>query len=121
MLYEVITLNANFSNYRFSLADKDKYDPEINYELETGIESTAMKYQLSYIKFENIRFNGGFQFSNYLINPGKISPLEEVSSIQVKQIDKEKALGSAFFLESDWAVSNLFSVTMGMRYRNNFV
>lgn len=109
-------LNANFSNYSFSLADKDKYDPEINYELETGIESTAMKYQLSYIKFENIRFNGGFQFSNYLINPGKISPLEEVSSIQVKQIDKEKALGSAFFLESDWAVSNLFSVTMGMRY-----
>jgi hypothetical protein len=112
----VSEFNATYSQYNFSLNEKDEYLSELDYELRTGIEHATSKYILSFLPNEKLKLNGGFQLSAMRVNPGEILPAQDTSSIVQKKVPDEQAFEVAGFAEGEFDISDNFSVTLGLRY-----
>ena len=52
----------------------------------------------------------------YDFNPGTLNPSESNSGINFLQLDKKKALETAFYIGAEQTVSDNFEIAYGLRY-----
>ena len=102
----------------------DHYDYTINnvinppegYKLEFAIDQMYGKADMSWYLNNDHTINFGFNTLYYNLNPGKKSPYGEGSLIFPDQIQKEKALESAFYIGDQWNVNPKLAIDFGIRY-----
>ncbi len=102
------------SDYRFGI----DFDGESNndFELDYGINETALKYKMQTIVNDNHTLNYGLSSKYYSVNPGSIEPSGSSSDIASRRISKEKALEGAVFIGDELKINDKFLVNLGLRY-----
>ena len=111
-------LNLAFSRYNFILDEKDEDLAADDYRLQTGIQYLSLKYGLSWLPNEKHTVKAGFQYMNYNINPGKISPSGEITNITEQIIPEEKSTEMGAYIEDDFDINERLSLSAGLRYSN---
>ena len=102
------------SDYKFNIDfEKDLQD---NFRSGYRINESELKLDMEYKLNSKHAFNYGISSKLYMVNPGKIEPLGDDSSIQPLSIQEEKALESAVFLEDSFKVTEKFTINAGVRY-----
>lgn len=82
---------------------------------ENNINYLQGKQVFSYIPRTGLRLDLGLSSVLYLVDPGKRSPYGEDSEIAPVNLDQEKGLESAVFINSEWSVSDQFQINAGLR------
>lgn len=102
------------SDYRFGI----DFDGESNndFELDYGINETAIKYKMQTILNDNHTVNYGLSSKYYSVNPGSIEPSGSNSDIASRIISKEKAIEGAIFIGDEIKINDKFLVNLGLRY-----
>lgn len=102
------------SQYKFDI----EFDGESNDDFNLGysIDETQLKFLLDHDYNDKIKFDYGLSSKLYTINPGKIEPLNQDSSVALLELDKEKALESAVFLTAKVDLTNEIKLDAGIRY-----
>ncbi len=108
--------NASISKYDFELTETSDFGSELSYRLNTGIENVGLKYNLSYIPNNLINYQIGIQGTAYRVNPGKISPVSEVTQIVEDKVQDEQGVEMAAFISGDFDLSDRMAISLGLRY-----
>lgn len=129
----------DYTNLNGSIEWKSRYSSRVNSSLNIGMdhydyynEESEMKYEAARLSFNinqyfaranvNIAVNDrhqmqvGLHSQFYLLNPGKYEPIGEESFIAYAELDQDKALESAAFVEDVWTVTPELKLTGGVRY-----
>ncbi len=128
-----------YTNLNGSLEWKSRYNSRVNSSLSVGIdhydyynEESEMEYEAARLSFdidqffaranvniavnENNQLQLGLHSQLYQINPGKYEPIGEKSFIALTELDQDKALESAAFVEDVWSATQDLKLTGGVRY-----
>lgn len=102
------------SQYTFDI----EFDGQANDDFKLGysIDETQLKFLFNYLYSDKIKFDYGISSKLYGINPGKIAPLNQDSSVALLEIDREKGLESAVFFTAKVDLTKEISVDAGLRY-----
>ena len=76
----------------------------------SGINHKGLKANLS-VKRNKQQLNFGAATTYYKLNPGKLEPTSEISGVNPKILNQDKAIESALYVNNDIAFSNRFSNT----------
>lgn len=102
----------------------DHYDYK-NDDSTVASEAARLSFNINQYFFKglfNIKANDQHQIKTgwnaqlYEVSPGKYEPLGEESNILFDQIQKEKAIEAALFVEDEWALSEELSLNAGLRW-----
>jgi len=85
------------------------------FKLSFNINQTFAKADFTYDLGKH-KMNFGFKSMLYDINPGVYEPEGVNSIVKFDELQREKALESAIYVEDQWDVTDKFSVTAGIRY-----
>lgn len=88
----------------------------IGFNYDSGIKNYNIKYDFKHYLSNNIKLNYGVNSIYYDFNPGTISPTDNTSGINNRQLEKKYAFEPALYLESEHTLSNNFSLMYGLRY-----
>ncbi len=105
-------LSAVISRYKSLQSDFVGIDAA---QLNNRIEQLNLKEQLSYTPRKNLQWVAGFAATLYRTLPGAKSPLGEFSRIFSKNLDLERGLESAVFINADWTATPRIEVSGGIR------
>ncbi|MCE1198713.1 MAG: hypothetical protein LWW85_07080, partial [Marinilabiliales bacterium] len=84
--------------------------------LKSGVQYGSLKYALSWYPTDKQKINVGFQAIGYKINPGKMTPLQQLSSVVADQMQEETSGEAALFADDDFDLSKRLAFNVGMRY-----
>lgn len=87
-----------------------------NFDFDFDLQETELSYGI------NTRLNGkhrlefGLSSKLYNINPGKIKPIGQESTVLPFSVNNERGLESAIHLSDEWTISEKFSINAGVRF-----
>lgn len=84
-------------------------------QLTTRYQYLKVKELLSYNPDQDLSIQGGFSGVFYRISPGVREPFGSLSTVVPLSLEREQALESALFVQSDWTASARFSLSAGLR------
>ena len=58
----------------------------------------------------------GWQLNHYRVNPGRLEPASERSPLNLMELPLEYGIETAAFVNDEWAVSDRFSLMLGLRF-----
>ena len=107
------SLNVVYSKYSSTLAD-----PEGNqaFSVDNASEYVKVKPNFVYNPNANHNINAGVEGIYYIINPGSLTPVGEVSSILPRNAEAEQGLELAAYLNDEIIVNDDISISAGLRY-----
>lgn len=128
-----------YTNLNGSLEWKSRYNDRVSSSLSIGMdhydyfnEESEMVYDAARLSFDinqwfaranvNIKLNDdhelqtGIHSQYYLVNPGTYEPIGEESFIAFRELDEDKAIESALFVEDSWQVLPQLKLIGGLRY-----
>ena len=108
------TLSAGFDHYDYF--NEDRNVPSMAARLSFGIDQFWGKLHIRQRLSEKQVFSYGFSVQHYDVQAGKYEPLGEESNIKVDQLQKEKALESAAYIDYEHSLTEKLSVSAGLRY-----
>jgi hypothetical protein len=82
----------------------------------SGINYHGLKFNISTSPLKNHIFDAGINGMYYFINPGKQTPLDTNSVIKTINLQEEKALEGAIYVNDRWEISERLSINAGIRY-----
>jgi len=105
---------GGYDHYDYNI--RNISNPPEAYKLDFAIDQMYGKADISWYFNNDHTFNFGFNTLHYNLNPGKNSPYGDSSIIFSDQIQKEKALESAFYIEDQWNITSKLALDFGLRY-----
>ena len=105
-------LTTFFSDYQPSF---DIPSPGSEAIFKSGISQKSLQGE-GFLSQKAITIRTGFQLSNLEINPGSLLPASQSSSINPFFTQKESALESALFTNTDWDLSPAIKLSAGIRF-----
>lgn len=115
----------NEKNRGSIILSNSDYEFNINYEGYVGnnnfssgyrINETELKVNLTHLYNSAHQFDYGVSSKLYVVSPGEVEPLGEVSEVQELTIPQEKGLESAAYFTDNFTVSEKFLINTGIRY-----
>lgn len=102
------------SQYDFNI----EFDRQSNddFRLNYDINELFVKFRFDHLLNKDIKLIYGLSNKLYNVNPGSIEPLNEESDITKKQIQKEKALETAFFVSLGKSLDERIKLDTGLRF-----
>jgi hypothetical protein len=88
----------------------------VGFKWDSGIQNFNVKYDFKHYLTDKVKLSYGVNAQYYNFNPGKITPLDDNSSINEKQLDKKYALEPALYFDVDQKITSNFSINYGLRY-----
>ena len=109
-------LLLSFSRYDFRLSDYAMGSNQEAYFLKNSIDYLSCNYQFNYLPHPLHKLEAGLKAIGYLINPGKVTPMEETSLIKLKTMGIEKGIEWAGYFSDEMMISAAFSLNFGIRF-----
>ena len=114
-------LNENLiGNFSVGYDHYDYLNDETTHPLEAARLSFAINQYFAKANFslnqEIHKLKFGASTLLYNIRSGKYEPLGEESIVAFDELQKDKALESAFYLDDEWELTSKFSLNAGIRY-----
>ena len=116
ILNEQMTVTASAGLDHYDYFNEDKATPSMAARLSFGIDQLWGKLHLRQRLSETDVLNYGLSVQHYHVQGGRYEPVGEASRIATDQLQKEKALESAVYVDYERALTNKLSVTGGLRY-----
>ncbi|MFP9098403.1 TonB-dependent receptor [Flavobacterium sp. RHBU_24] len=88
----------------------------IGFNWDSGIKNYNFKYDFKHYISNNTKLDYGMNLVYYDFNPGKITPIDDESSINEDQLDKKYAFEPAFYIDAEQKLTDKLSVSYGLRY-----
>lgn len=104
-------LSAFYSDYKFNLGLSTE-----NFEWDSNIQSSGLKYAFNYQKSEKFKINYGVDGLYYNFNPGVVQPTSTDSQFNYKQLDKKYALEASAFIDFENQITEKLNFRYGLRY-----
>lgn len=115
------TFNETFyftlSGYRSSYFSAVESINEIeSFKYKNAIDNLGLKYELTKELKDEDRLVAGFEVVGDDVEPGKLTPTGNVQNIQPADMNDQRALETALFVQGDFAITSKLSVSAGLRY-----
>lgn len=104
------------SEYKFGIDFEKNNQKSFNFRFK--VNETKFLYKGMYNYSEKHKFTYGLNSTLYNIEPGTLVPTDENSLLSYQSVQKEKGLENALFLSDNFAISNKFSLNLGIRFSN---
>ncbi len=108
------TLSAGLDHYDYF--NEDRSTPSEAARLSFGIDQLWAKLHIRHRLSEKQTLAYGLTVQHYDVQGGKYEPVGNVSRISNNQLQKEKALESAAYIDYEHALTDKLSVSAGLRY-----
>ena len=108
------TLSAGLDHYDYF--NDDKAIPYMAARLSFGIDQLWGKLHIRHRLTEKQVLSYGLSVQHYNVQAGKHEPLGEESFIKTEQLQREKALESAAYIDYEHSLTEKLSVSAGLRY-----
>ena len=108
------TLSAGLDHYDYF--NEDWGMPTTAARLSFGIDQLWGKLHLRHHLSEKQTLSYGLSVQHYNVQAGKYEPLGEESCVMTNQLQKEKALESAVYIDYEHSLTDQLSVSAGLRY-----
>jgi len=108
------TLSAGLDHYDYF--NEDQNTPSMAARLSFGIDQLWAKLHLRQRLSEKQSLSYGLSVQHYNVQAGKYEPVGEKSCIKSDQLQREKALESAVYIDYERSLTDKLSVSAGLRY-----
>ena len=108
------TLSAGLDHYDYF--NEDRIIPYEAARLSFGIDQLWGKLHIRQRLSEKQVLSYGLSVQHYNVQAGKYEPLGEMSRINTNQLQREKALESAVYMDYERSLTEKLSVSAGLRY-----
>ena len=108
------TLSAGLDHYDYF--NEESTIPTMAARLSFGIDQLWGKLHIRHRLTENQVMNYGLSVQHYDVQTGKYEPIGEASCIATTQLQRDKALESAAFIDYERNLTEKLSVSAGLRY-----
>ena len=108
------TFSAGLDHYDYF--NEDRNTPSMAARLSFGIDQLWGKLHVRHRLSERQVLTYGLSVQHYNVQAGKYEPVGEESCITTDQIQKEKALESAAYIDYERSLTDKLSVSAGLRY-----
>ena len=108
------TFSAGLDHYDYF--NEDRVVPSMAARLSFGIDQLWGKLHIRQRLNEQESLSYGLSVQHYDVQGGKYEPVGEESYIQMDQLQKEKALESALYIDYERSLTEKLSVSAGLRY-----
>jgi hypothetical protein len=117
-LYEKLysDVEVAHSRYDYRLTDYANRNPQESYYLDNNLSYSSANLHFRWHPHPSHNSNGGFKAILYDVNPGKITPVADVTNIESREIAKEKAVEFAAYAGNEIEFSSSFSLSAGLRF-----
>lgn len=88
----------------------------VGFNWNSGIQNYNLKYDLRHYLSDKTKFQYGLNSIYYNFNPGQISPIDESSAINFRQLDKKYAFENAIYFDIEQQISPKLNASLGMRF-----
>ena len=89
--------------------------PEAAYDLDTYIRQAFLRADRKRTLSDAHELAWGVHLTGYSLNPGIMTPYDEISDIAERHMDLEQALEPAVYLSDTWKPTDVFSLEAGTR------
>ncbi|MBL6449780.1 TonB-dependent receptor [Fulvivirga sp. 29W222] len=107
------SVNVASSNY---LSKVDNPDPIEGFTYENAINNIRLKAEFNYSKDDKLKLLAGIEGEGLIIEPGRLEPLIEGSNVIGSDMNDQRALETAAYLQSNVQLSAKLSLSAGLRY-----
>ena len=108
------TLSAGLDHYDYF--NEERGVPSMAARLSFGIDQLWAKLHIRQHLSEKQTLTYGLSMQHYNVQAGRYEPVGEGSCIMTDQLQKEKALESAAYIEYEHSLTDKLSVSAGLRY-----
>ena len=108
------TFSAGLDHYDYF--NEDRNVPSMAARLSFGIDQLWGKLHIRHRLSEKQTLSYGLSMLHYNVQAGKYEPIGSESCIMTDQLQKEKALESAAYLDYEFSLTEKLSVSAGLRY-----
>ena len=108
------TLSAGLDHYDYF--NEDRGTPSMAARLSFGIDQLWAKLHIRQRLTEKQTLTYGLSVQHYDVQAGKYEPVGEASCITTDQLEREKALESAAYIDYEHSLTDKLSVSAGLRY-----
>ena len=108
------TLSAGLDHYDYF--NEEWGTPSMAAKLSFGIDQLWGKLHIRHHLTEEQTLTYGLSVQHYNVQAGKYEPLGELSRINTTQLQKEKALENAVYIDYERSLTEQLSVSAGLRY-----
>lgn len=116
ILGEFLTLSVSGGQDHYDYFNDEKMDiPTMSARLSFAIDQTWGKLNFRHRPNEYHTLNYGLSAQHYNVKPGTYSPMGENSRIQYDELEKDKALESAAYIDEDWQLTEKLTLQGGIR------
>ncbi|MFT3796143.1 TonB-dependent receptor [Flavobacterium sp.] len=103
--------SAIYSDYNYGLRIKS-----VGIDWDSDVKNYNFKYDFKHYVSNQLTLNYGLNSIYYAFNPGTITPYDEHSGMNPRQIAKKYAFENALYLSAEQKITPNFSVNYGLRY-----
>ena len=111
---KILTASAGLDHYDYF--NEEKGTPSMAARLSFGIDQLWGKLHIRHSLSETRTLNYGLSIQHYNVQAGKYEPIGEESRIMTDQLQREKALESAAYIDYERSLTEKLSVSAGLRY-----
>ena len=108
------TLSAGQDHYDYF--NEDRNTPSMAARLSFGIDQLWGKLHLRHRLSERHSLTYGLSMQHYHVQPGRYEPVGELSCVKEDELQEEKALESAAYIDYERQLTEKLSVSAGLRY-----
>ena len=116
LLNERVTLTASAGLDHYDYFNEDRNTPSMAARLSFGIDQIWGKLHVRQRLSEKQVLSYGLSVQHYNVQGGTYEPIGEESCIKTDQLQREKALESAAFIDYEHSLTEKLSVSAGLRY-----
>ena len=116
IMNEKVTLTASAGLDHYDYFNEETSVPTMAARLSFGIDQLWAKLHFRHRLTESQVLNYGLSVQHYNVQSGTYEPVGERSTIKYNQLQKEKALESAVYIDYERELTEKLSVSAGLRY-----
>ncbi|HZI24790.1 MAG TPA: TonB-dependent receptor [Chryseolinea sp.] len=110
-------LNITSSNY---FSEVESFNALESFTYRNTINNYGLKYDLNYTPGEESKITAGLELNGTLIEPGKLVPESDAENITYQDMNNQRMLEGAVFLQGDFKLSEKWSLSTGLRFSQFF-
>lgn len=108
-------MEVAFSRYDYRLTDYADRNPQESYFLDNSLTYSSANLHFRWHPHQAHHITSGIKAIRYHVNPGRVTPTEEVSDIVPRELPAENALEVAAWAGNEFEFSSSFSLSAGIR------